>query len=82
MPIHTYIQTLGFLTKKFNTFHFSGGVFLTPPPCRSIKKYPKKSKNSTFKLFFKKQSQKWPTRDVSNIERNKVIKNQPIWGIP
>ena len=31
---------------------------------------------------FKKKSQKWPTQDLSNIERNKVMKNQPIWGIP
>ena len=32
--------------------------------------------------FFKKKSQKWPTQDLSNIEMNKVMKNQPIWGIP
>ena len=31
---------------------------------------------------FKKKSQKWPTQDLSNIERNKVMKNQPIQGIP
>merc|ERR1712079_651596 len=31
---------------------------------------------------FNKKSQKWPTQDLSNIERNKVMKNQPIWGIP
>ena len=31
---------------------------------------------------FKKKSQKLPTQDLSNIERNKVMKNQPIWGIP
>ena len=31
---------------------------------------------------FKKKSQKWPTQDLSSIERNKVMKNQPIWGIP
>jgi len=31
---------------------------------------------------FKKKSQKWPTQDLSNIERNKVMKNQPICGIP
>ena len=30
---------------------------------------------------FKKKSQKWPTQDLSNIERNKVMKNQPIKGI-
>ena len=30
---------------------------------------------------FKKKSQKCPTQDVSNIERNKVMKNQSIWGI-
>ena len=36
---------------------------------------------SLFALF-KKKSQKWPTQDLSNIERNKVMKNQPIWGIP
>ena len=33
-----------------------------------------------FKIF-KKKSQKWPTQDLSNIERNKVMKNQPIRGI-
>ena len=32
--------------------------------------------------FFKKKSKKWPTQDLSNIERNKVMKNQPIWSIP
>ena len=31
---------------------------------------------------FKKKFQKWPTQDLSNIERNKVMKNQPIQGIP
>jgi len=31
---------------------------------------------------FKKKSQKWPTQDLSNIDRNKVMKNQPIQGIP
>ena len=34
-----------------------------------------------FGIFYKK-SQKWPNQDVSNIERNKVMKNHPIWGIP
>ena len=32
--------------------------------------------------IFKKKSQKWPTQDLSNIERNKVMKNQFIRGIP
>ena len=32
--------------------------------------------------FQKKKSQKWPTQDLSNIERNKVMKNQSIWSIP
>ena len=32
--------------------------------------------------FFKKKSQKWPSQDLSNIERNKVMKNQPIRSIP
>ena len=31
---------------------------------------------------FKKKSQKWPIQDLSNIERNKVMKNQSIRGIP
>ena len=31
---------------------------------------------------FKKKSQKWPTQDLSSIERNKVMKNQPLRGIP
>ena len=31
---------------------------------------------------FKKKSQKWSTQDLSNIERNKVMKNQSIQGIP
>ena len=31
---------------------------------------------------FKKKSQKWPTQDLSNIERIKVMKSQPILGIP
>ena len=36
------------------------------------------------KLFgnFKKKSKKWPTQDLSNIERNKFMKNQFIRGIP
>ena len=28
-----------------------------------------------------KKFQKWPLQDFSNIARNKVTKNQPIWGI-
>ena len=35
---------------------------------------------SPFGLYVKK-SQKWPTQDLSNIGRSKVIKNQPVWGI-
>ena len=31
---------------------------------------------------FKKKSQKWSNKDLSNVERNKVMKNQPIQGIP
>ena len=30
---------------------------------------------------FKKKSQKWPSQDLSDIKRNKVMKNQPIWDI-
>ena len=30
----------------------------------------------------KKKSQKWTTQELSNIARNKVMKNQPIQGIP
>ena len=30
----------------------------------------------------KKKSQKWPTQDLSNNERNKVMKDQPVCGIP
>ena len=35
------------------------------------------------KIFeiFKKKLQKWPTQDLSNVERNKVMKNQPIQDI-
>ena len=32
-------------------------------------------------LKFSKKFQKWPLQDFSNIARNKVTKNQPIWGI-
>ena len=41
-------------------------------------------KNVDVKFYeiFKKKSQKWPTQDLSNIERNKVMKNQFIRGIP
>ena len=41
-------------------------------------------KNCRRKIFwiFKKKFKKWPTQDLSNIERNKVMKNQPIRGIP
>ena len=42
----------------------------------------KKVVNVKFFEIFKKKSQKWPTQDLSNIERNKVMKNQPIRGIP
>ena len=31
--------------------------------------------------IFKRKSQKWPTQNLSNAERNKVMKNQPIQGI-
>ena len=31
---------------------------------------------------FKKKSQKWTTQELSNIARNKVMKNQPIQGVP
>ena len=31
---------------------------------------------------FKTKSQKWANKDLSNIERNKDMKNQPIWAIP
>merc|ERR1712105_367025 len=44
--------------------------------------YVKKILDVKFFGNFKKKSQKWPTQDLSNIERNKVMKNQPIWGIP
>ena len=30
---------------------------------------------------FKKNPQKWLTQDLSNVKRNKVMKNQPIQGI-
>ena len=43
--------------------------------------YVEKIVDVKFFGFFKKKSQKWPTQDLSNIERNKVMKNQPIWGI-
>ena len=29
---------------------------------------------------FQKKIQKWPVQDSSNIARNKLIKNQPVWG--
>ena len=29
---------------------------------------------------FQKKFQKWPVQDSSNIARNKLIKNQPVWG--
>ena len=43
-----------------------------------------KEKIVDVKLFgnFNKKSHKWPTQDLSNIERHKVTKNQPVWGIP
>ena len=44
--------------------------------------YVEKSVDVKFFGNFKKKSQKWLTQDVSNTEKNKVIKNQPIWGIP
>ena len=31
---------------------------------------------------FKRKATNWPNQELSNIERNKVMKNQPIWGIP
>ena len=31
---------------------------------------------------FQKEIPKKPTQDLSNIERNKVMKNQLIWDIP
>ena len=44
--------------------------------------YVEKIVDVKFFGFFKKKSQKWPTQDLSNIEKNKVMNNQPIWGIP
>ena len=44
--------------------------------------YVKKIGDVRFFGNFKKKSQKWPTQDLYNIERNKVMKNQPIHGIP
>ena len=38
--------------------------------------------DANFSGNFNKKFQKWPTQDLSNIERNKVMKNQPIQGIP
>ena len=43
--------------------------------------YVKKIVNVKIFEIFKKKPQKWPTQDLSNIERNKVMKNQPIQGI-
>jgi len=41
-------------------------------------------KYSYIKVFeiFKKKSQKWPNLELSKIEKNIVMKNQPILGIP
>ena len=44
--------------------------------------YVEKIVNVKFFGNFKKKSQKWHTQDLSNIERNKVMKNQPNQGIP
>ena len=44
--------------------------------------YGEKNVNVKFLGNIKKRSQNWPTQDLSNIERNKVMKHQPIWGIP
>ena len=44
--------------------------------------YMEKIVDVKFFGIFKKKSQKWPTQDLSNIERNKVKKNQHILGIP
>ena len=44
--------------------------------------YVEKIVNVKFFGNFKKKSHKWPTQDLSNIERNKVMKNRPTQGIP
>ena len=44
--------------------------------------YVEKIVDVKFSWNFKKKYQKWPTQDTSNIETNKVMKNQPIQGIP
>ena len=44
--------------------------------------YVKKIVNVKFFGNSKKKSQKWTTQELSNIARNKVMKNQPIQGIP
>ena len=44
--------------------------------------YMEKIVNLEFFGNFKKKSQKWTTQAISNIARNKVMKNQPIQGIP
>ena len=49
---------------------------------RRIRLYVKKIVDVKFFGNFKKKSQKWTTRELFNIARNKVTKNQPIQGIP
>ena len=44
--------------------------------------YVKKIVDVKFFGNFKKKFLKWPTKDLSNIKRNKVMKNQIIRGIP
>ena len=44
--------------------------------------YMEKIVDVKFFGIFKKKPQQWPTQDLSNIERYKVMKNQFIRGIP
>ena len=44
--------------------------------------YVEKIVNIKFFGNFKQKSPKWPTKDLSDIERNKFMKNQPVLGIP
>ena len=74
---------------ELNYYHFcpkigpkNKSIFYTYRRVPPFGLYVEKILDIKFFGNFKKKSPKGPSQDLSNIERNKVMKNQPIWGIP